>query len=54
MLIAAVVPLPKRIISFRQVNRKSAVLMTRDIEKWRIVVSQRLIVKRLEFVIVVV
>jgi hypothetical protein len=47
MLITTVISLSKCIVSFRELNRKSVVLMTRNIEEWRIV-------KRLEFMLRVV
>jgi hypothetical protein len=54
MLITTIISLSKRIISFGKLNRKSVFLMTRHIEKWWIVKSQRFVVKRLEFMLRVV
>jgi hypothetical protein len=54
MLITTIISLLKRIISFGKLNRKSIFLMTRHIEERWIVVSQRFVVKRLEFMFRVV
>jgi hypothetical protein len=54
MLISTIISLSKRIVAFRKFNRKSVILVTRNIEERRVVISQCFVVERLEFMFRVV